>query len=184
MRDLVEKARAGDHEAFSELGRLWVDKLYAIAFLILRDPERAGDATQEALVACWRDIRGLRDPDRFDSWLRRILVRSCYREARQARVRRRMELRAAPLGLGESPDPASALADRDQIERGFRYLDAEQRALIALYFYAGLSLQETADALGLPVGTVKSRLHRTTQTLRASLEGEARAPRSMEGRSA
>ena len=95
MRDLVEKARAGDHEAFSELGRLCVDKLYAIAFLILRDQERAGDATQEALVACWRDIRGLRDPDHFDSWLRRILVRSCYREARRERVRRRIELRVA-----------------------------------------------------------------------------------------
>ena len=184
MRDLVERASAGDHEAFSELGRLWVDRLYAIAFLILRDPEGAGDATQETLVACWRDIRGLRDPDHFDSWLRRILVRSCYREARRARDRRRMELQVAPLDLTESPDPASVLADRDELERCFRYLDPEQRALIALYFYVGLSLQETAEALGLPVGTVKSRLHRTTQALRASLDAEARKPRLLEGRSA
>jgi RNA polymerase sigma-70 factor (ECF subfamily) len=135
-------------------------------------------------VACWRDIRGLRDPDHFDSWLRRILVRSCYREARRERVRRRIELRVAPLELDESPDPASALADRDQIERSFRYLDPEQRALIALHFYGGLSLQETAETLGLPIGTVKSRLHRTTQALRASLEAEARNPRLIEGRSA
>jgi RNA polymerase sigma-70 factor (ECF subfamily) len=184
MRDLIERAKAGDREAFSELARLWVDKLYAIAFLILRDPERAGDATQEALVACWRDIRGLRDPDHFDSWIRRVLVRSCYREARRARVRRRMELQVAPLDLAESPDPALALADRDQLERCFRFLDPEQRALIALHFYAGLSLQETAGALGLPVGTVKSRLHRTTQALRASLDAEARKPRLIEGRSA
>jgi RNA polymerase sigma-70 factor (ECF subfamily) len=141
MRDLVERASAGDHEAFSELGRLWVDRLYAIAFLILRDQDRAGDATEEALVACWRDIRGLRDPDHFDGWLRRILVRSCYREARRERVRRRIELRVAPLEQDESPDPATALADRDLIEHCFRYLDPEQRALIALHFYGGLSLR-------------------------------------------
>ena len=95
-----------------------------------------------------------------------------------------MELQVAPLDLSESPDPASALADRDQLERCFRYLDPEQRALIALHFYVGLSLQETADALSLPVGTVKSRLHRTTQALRASLDAEARKPRLIEGRSA
>jgi len=184
MRDLVEKAKAGDHEAFSELGRLWVDKLYAIAFLILRDPDRAGDATQEALVACWRDIRGLRDPDHFGGWLRRILIRSCYREARQERTRRRFELQVTPLAMGESLDHASTLADRDQIEHCFRYLDPEQRALIALYYYDGLSLQETAEALGLPVGTVKSRLHRTTQALRASLDAEARDTGLIEGRSA
>ena len=117
MRELIERAKAGDHEAFSELGRLWVDRLYAIACLILRDPERAADATQEALIACWRDLRGLRDPDHFDSWIRRILVNACYREARRTQSRHRLEHRAreaallvpAPdvrpdLGVGEVPD--------------------------------------------------------------------------------
>ena len=107
MRELIERAKAGDHEAFSELGRLWVDRLYAIACLILRDPERATDATQEALIACWRDLRGLRDPDRFDSWIRRILVNACYREARRTQSRHRLERRVVLLDLGE-PDPAAA----------------------------------------------------------------------------
>src|SRR5260221_7878648 len=95
MRELVERAKAGDHEAFSELGRLWVDRLYAIACLILRDPERARDATQETLVACWRDIRGLRDPDRFDAWIRRILLNACYRDARRERARHVIERQVA-----------------------------------------------------------------------------------------
>ena len=113
MRDLVERARAGDREAFSELGRLWVDRLYAIAQLILRDPERAADATQEALVACWRDLRGLRDPDQFESWLRRILVRACYREARRERAQRRVVQRVGLLDpRGFDPGPTS-IVDRD-----------------------------------------------------------------------
>ena len=80
-RDLVERAMAGDREAFTELTRLSIGKLYAIARLILRDNERAEDATQEALVAAWRQLSALRDPDRFEAWLRRLLVRACYREA-------------------------------------------------------------------------------------------------------
>jgi len=182
MRELVERAKAGDHEAFTELGRLWVDRLYALACLILRDQERAHDATQEALVACWRDIRGLRDPDRFEAWLRRILLNACYREARRERARRVLERQVTALNLGEL-DPALALADRDELERGFRRLAPDQRALIALHFYVGLPLQETADALGLPLGTVKSRLHRTTRELRASLAAEARTY-AIEGRPA
>jgi RNA polymerase sigma factor (sigma-70 family) len=183
MRELVERAMAGDHEAFSELGRLWVDRLYAIAFLVLRDYERAHDATQEALVASWRDIRGLRDPDRFEPWLRRILLHACYREARRERARYAVERRVSSLDQGE-PDPGTAVANRDELERGFRRLAPEQRALITLHYYVGLPLQETADALGLPVGTVKSRLHRTTQELRASLATEARGSQLIEGRPA
>jgi RNA polymerase sigma-70 factor (ECF subfamily) len=183
MRELVERAKAGDHEAFSELGRLWVDRLYAIACLILRDPERATDATQEALIACWRDLRGLRDPDRFEPWIRRILVHACYREARRTRTRYHLEHRVALLDIGE-PDPATAVADRDELERGFLLLAPDQRALIALHFYVGLPLQDTADALGLPLGTVKSRLHRTVQELRANLAAEARVPSLPEGRPA
>jgi len=183
MRELVERAKAGDHEAFTELGRLWVDRLYAIACVILRDPERAHDATQEALVACWRDIRGLRDPDRFDAWLRRILLNACYGEARRERARHVLEERTLRFDLGEL-DPGLALADRDELERGFKRLTPDQRALIALHYYVGLPLQETADALGIPVGTVKSRLHRTTLDLRASLAAEARTSGAIEGRPA
>ena len=164
---------AGDHEAFSELARLAIDKLYAIARLILHDEERAQDATQEALVAAWRDLSVLRDPDRFDVWLRRLLVRACYREARRDRARHRMEVHVEGLEHGV-PDASLELADRDELERGLVRLQPEQRALLVMHYYLGLPMQETADALGWPLGTVKSRLHRTTRILRATLDADAR----------
>ena len=174
-RDLVERAMAGDREAFTELGRGWIDRLYVTARLILRDGERAEDAVQEALVAAWRDLRGLRDPDRFEPWLRRLLVNACYREARSHGRRLRFEGKVSPLSDGMA-DGASSLADRDQLARAFVLLAPEQRALIVLHFYLGLPMQETALALGLPVGTVKSRLHRTLQQMRATLDADARLP--------
>jgi RNA polymerase sigma-70 factor, ECF subfamily len=173
-RDLVQRAMAHDHEAFTELASLSIDKLYEIARLILHDTERAEDATQEALVAAWRDIAALRDPDRFEAWLHRLLVRACYREARKERARRLMEVHVPVLDRG-MPDGSRDLADRDELERGFRTLAPDQRALIVLHFYLGLPIAETAEALGLPVGPIKSRLHRTTQALRARLEADARA---------
>jgi RNA polymerase sigma-70 factor (ECF subfamily) len=176
-RDLVERAMSGDLEAFSELMSLRIDELYGIARLVLRDADKARDATQEALVAAWRDLSGLRDPDRFDAWLRRLLVNACYREARRNQRRARFEVRAAPVeALHKSlPDPAVAVVERDQLERAFRHLDPGQRAMIVMRYYLDLSLQETADSLGLPLGTVKSRLHRTTQQLRATLDSDARS---------
>ena len=175
QRDLVERAMAGDREAFTELGRLWIDRLYAVARLILRDGDRAQDATQEALIAAWRDLRGLRDPDRFEPWLRRLLVNACYREARKDKRRLHAEGQVRPLAEG-FPDPALASADRDELARAFAGLSPEQRALIVLHFYLGLPMQETALALGLPVGTVKSRLHRTIQQMRSTLDAGARLP--------
>jgi RNA polymerase sigma-70 factor (ECF subfamily) len=175
QRDLVERAMAGDREAFTELGRLWIDRLYAVARLILRDSDRAQDATQEALIAAWRDLRGLRDPDRFEPWLRRLLVNACYREARKDKRRLHAEGQVRPLE-GASPDPALASSDREEIASAFVGLTPEQRALIVLHFYLGLPMHETALALGLPVGTVKSRLHRTVQQMRSTLDAGARLP--------
>jgi RNA polymerase sigma factor (sigma-70 family) len=182
-RDLVQRAMAHDHEAFTELARLTIDKLYAIARLILRDEHRAEDAVQEALIACWRDISALRDPDRFEAWQRRLLVHACYREARKDNRRNRIELHIPSFDRGE-PDATTSVADRDEIERVFRTLTPDQRALVVLRFYVGLSVDETADALGLPPGTVKSRLSRTTQALRARLDAEERATGITEGRTA
>ena len=173
-RDLVQRAMAHDHEAFTELARLSIDKLYAIARLILHDTQRAEDATQEALVAAWRDIAALRDPDRFEAWLRRLLVHACYREARKDRARRLVEVHIPALEHS-LPDASRDLADRDELERGFRTLGPDQRALIVLHYYLDLPMSETAEALGIPVGTVKSRLHRATQALRARLDADARA---------
>jgi RNA polymerase sigma-70 factor (ECF subfamily) len=172
-RDLVQRAMVHDREAFGELARLSVDKLYAVARLILRDSDLAHDATSEAILLAWRDIGALRDPDRFDVWLRRILVNTCYQEARKQRARQRIEVHVEPIHPAV-PDASTAVADRDQLERGFRRLEPEQRALIALHYHLDLPLQETAEILRLPLGTVKSRLHRSTQALRASLDADAR----------
>ena len=174
-RDLVERAMAGDREAFTELTRRSIGKLYAIARLILRDTERAEDATQEALVAAWRQLSALRDPDRFDAWLRRLLVRACYREAgtRPAPATHRGPDPAHRDGPGPTrhrPSPTGRAGAR------LRGLAPEQRALLVLHYYLGLPMQETSEILGLPVGTVKSRLFRTTQQMRAALEADARLP--------
>ena len=172
-RDLVQRAMDGDHEAFSELVRLSIDRLYAIARLTLHDEEQAKDATQEALVAAWRDLSALRDPDRFDAWLRRLLVHACYRQARKDRARQRMELHVERVECG-TPDASRELADRDELERSLARLAPQQRALLVMHYYLGLPMQETADTLGWPLGTVKSRLYRTTNDLRATLDAEAR----------
>jgi RNA polymerase sigma-70 factor (ECF subfamily) len=183
QQHLVERAMAGDHDAFSELARVRIGRLYAIAVLILRDPGRAEDATQEALVAAWRDLSALRDPDRFDAWLRRLLVRACHREARRARSRSTIDVDVRSIEPAV-PDETLLLADRDQIERGFRSLDLDQRSVIVLHFYVGLPLPAVADALGIPLGTAKSRLHRATRALRSALEADARASILNEGWSA
>jgi RNA polymerase sigma-70 factor (ECF subfamily) len=182
-RRLVERAMAGDHDAFAELARVSIGRLYAVARLILRDQGLAEDATQEAMVAAWRDLSALRDPDRFDAWLHRLLVRACYREARRARTRPVIDVDVRTIEPVVADDSVS-FADRDELERGFRRLDPEQRAVIVLHFYAGLPLTQVADVLGAPEGTVKSRLHRATRTLRAALEADARSPILNEGRPA
>ena len=181
-RDLVERAMAGDHDAFSELARASIGRLYATARLILRDDGRAEDATQEALVAAWRDLSALRDPDRFDAWLRRLLIRACYRESRRGRHRWSIEV---DVTGHESVDTDATLdiADRDQLERGFRHLDADQRMVLVLHYYLGLSLDEAAEALGIPPGTVRSRLNRATRAMRAALDADERPPILNERRS-
>lgn len=179
-RDLVERAMAGDREAFTELTRHSIGRLHAVARLILRDDHRAEDATQEALVAAWRQLSALRDPDRFDAWLRRMLVRACYREAGRDQRRRWAQVRLLPVA-GSAPDPGELLADQDELERAFARLAPDQRALLVLHFYLGLPMHETSEILGIPVGTVKSRLHRTLQQMRAVLDADARLPMA-EGR--
>jgi RNA polymerase sigma-70 factor (ECF subfamily) len=192
QRDLVERAMAGDHGAFSELARVSVGRLYVVARLILRDDARAEDATQEALVAAWQRLAGLRDPDRFEAWLHRLLVHACYREAGRVKRRRTYEVQVDPLVMPEaSPatadprfDVATELAGRDQLERGFRRLDLDQRAVLVMHYYLGFSLDEAAVALAIPPGTVRSRLHRAIAAMRSALEADARTPLLNEGRPA
>jgi RNA polymerase sigma-70 factor (ECF subfamily) len=192
QRDLVERAIAGDHGAFSELARASVGRLFVVARLILRDDGRAEDATQEALVAAWQRLAGLRDPDRFEAWLHRLLVHACYREAGRDKRWRSFEIQVDPMALPEassagvdgSIDLATDLAGRDQLERGFRRLDLDQRAVLVMHYYLGFSLDEAAVVLAVPPGTVRSRLHRATAAMRAALEADARSPLLNEGRPA
>ena len=178
---------AGDHDAFSELARVSIGRLYAIARLILRDAGRAEDATQEALVAAWRRLPGLRDPERFEAWLHRLLVNACYREARRGRRRESIEVHVDPLAMPEASEATDLdfdLAVRDQLERGFRRLDVDQRTVLVMHYYLGFSLDDAAEVLGVPPGTVRSRLHRAIKAMRAALEADARSPLLNQGRSA
>ena len=183
-RDLVEGAIAGDREAYTELIRQSIDRSYSVAGLILRDPDRARDATQEAYVLAWRGLSALRDPGRFDAWLRRLVVRACYQEL--SRERRHHHVEIAEIDIAWTLRTAVAdstidLATHDQLERGFRRLKPDQRTVLVLRHYLDLTIEETADAMGVPLGTAKSRLHRATNAMRAVLEADARDPRLAEG---
>jgi RNA polymerase sigma-70 factor (ECF subfamily) len=174
-RDLVEAARTGDREAYADLVRLRGDRLYAIAQRILRDVHRAVDAVPYTLVIPSRDLPGLRDPDRFDAWLQRILIRTCIAEAMRQRRRIVVDIQALPVDIPIDTDDYLSVGDRDQLERGFRRLPPEQRALLVLRHYAGLEPAEIADALGIPAGTARSRLHHAHRAMRAALEADARS---------
>jgi RNA polymerase sigma-70 factor (ECF subfamily) len=171
--DLIRQARQGDRDAYDILLTDVIDHLYRIARLILRDFDRAEDAVQEALVRCWRDLPSLRDPDRFDAWLNRILVHAINDEARRRRgfivdlVRLEFEPSVA--------DSSSALADRDEIARVFGRLSVEHRTIVVLHHYLGMTTDEAARAIGIPPGTAKSRLHYATEALRAALEADERS---------
>ena len=181
-RDLVEAARNGDREANVDLIRVRSDRLFAIAQRILRDIDRAEDALQDALVIAWRDLRGLRDPDRFDAWLQRLLINVCIAQATRER-RRTANLRVLPIDGPAAPDELLSIADRDQLDRGFRRLPPEQRAILVLHHYLGYEPSEIAETLGIPAGTARSRLHHAHRAMRAALEADARST-VKEGRSA
>jgi RNA polymerase sigma-70 factor, ECF subfamily len=184
QRDLVMAARHGDHEAFEALAVGVADRLYGIARLILRDTYLAQDAVQETLVRAWRQLPTLRDPERFDAWLRRLLISACADEGRQAR-RRSPEIHVVVDVEPSVGDDTGWVADRDLLERGFRRLRPEHRAALVLHFYVGLPASEVADSLGVPEGTAKSRIHYATQALRAALDADAReAGVATNGRSA
>jgi RNA polymerase sigma-70 factor (ECF subfamily) len=177
--ELVTRAQRGDVEAFAALTATRTRRLYSAARMIVRDDELASDVVQEALFRAWRDLKALREPDRFDAWLRRILVRGCYHAARR-RSRGVVEIALAldvePPDRADTVDAIAAVAVRDQLERAFGRLSPEQRAAITLHFYLGLTLSEAADALGVPPGTMASRLSRALRTMRSAVEADDRTP--------
>ena len=185
QQELVQRAQAGDHEAFTALVRGALVRLHGTARLILRDPDRAQDAVQDALIHAWRDIRGLRDPDRLDAWLHRLLVRSCYDIARRDRRREVKEIQIEPYeGTISGPDGARLVADRDEIERAFRRLTQEQRTVLTLVYFADMTVPDASVVLGIPLGTTKSRLHHALKALRAALDADERVVQVLDGQTA
>jgi RNA polymerase sigma-70 factor (ECF subfamily) len=172
-QSLVERARGGDREAYERLAVESADRLYAVAYQITRDPDRADDAVQQALVEMWRDLPSLRDPSRFEGWTYRLVTRACLQDLRR---RRRAVIR--PLTgdevLAGGPDLAAATALRDQLDRALSTLSPDHRAIVVLRHLAGLSIDELAEVLGIPRGTVASRLHHATRALRAAIDAGER----------
>ena len=173
--DLVTRAQRGDEEAFASLAVAAGDRLHAVAHRILRDLDLAEDATQQALLGIWRDLPQLRDPARFDAWSYRLLVRACYAQGRRER-HWTPHLRLLPSNEPMQADGSGMVIDRDQLERGFRRLSIEHRAVVVLHHYLDWPLDRVADALGIPAGTARSRLHHAMRGLRAALDADARPP--------
>jgi RNA polymerase sigma-70 factor (ECF subfamily) len=164
-RELVLKAQHGDRAAYEVLAGDSARRLFLVCQRILRDYDEAEDATQRALVEMWRDLPGLRDPDRFEAWTYRLAVRCSLAEARRER-RLRGTVRPLP---GHTPlvrDETTAVADRDELDEAFRHLTPEHRAVVVLRYFVGLSLEEIAQIVGVPYGTVASRLHYSLRDLR------------------
>jgi RNA polymerase sigma-70 factor, ECF subfamily len=174
QRELVNRARRGDEEAFDALARQVGDRCMAIATWILRDADLAADAVQAALVRAWRELRTLRDDDRFEAWLHRILTNECYAEARR-RTRWSAKIRLLPTPDTIESGGILTVDDRDQLERAFRRLTLEQRSVLVFHHVLGLPVPEIARRLGIPLGTAKSRLRHATAALRASLDADDRA---------
>ena len=175
QRDLVIRARSGDHDAFSTLAEGAVHRLHRTAWLILRSEDDAADAVQEALLAAWLHVAAVRDPDRFDAWLNRLLVHACYRVGKRTTRRTVLEM---PMTVPDVPGPRDdqeALATRDLLERAFRRLTPEQRAVLVVHHFLELPDAEAASVLEIAVGTFKSRLHRARAAMRAAVEADERA---------
>ena len=182
MDELVERARNGDHDAFATLVGLTIDRMHATAYLIVRDRTAAEDAVQDACLRAWRDLPGLREPARYEAWFRRLLVRACFDLLRHQR--RRPDAVSGPNREPAVADATSTVVLHDALERAFRRLTPEHRAVVVLTHVDDLSMQDAAAALGIPVGTAKSRLHHALRALRAALDADARIPVRSAGDSA
>lgn len=165
QRAFVERAQRGDRDAFAVLARSAAGRLDAAARLILRDREAARDAVQEALIRAWRDLPGLRDPERFEAWLHRLIVNASIDQARRRR-RRVIEVKADPIDIAAPHDAYELLADRDALDTALAALAPEHRALVVLHYYLDMPLPEAAASLGISLSAAKSRLHRAMRSLR------------------
>jgi RNA polymerase sigma-70 factor (ECF subfamily) len=173
-QDLVIRAQQGDQRAFEMLASQNYARLQKAAIGILRDPHVAEDATQQAFLDIWRDIRRLRDPAKFEGWSYRLLVRVCYAEAKR-KPKWLPESEVRPSDEPLVPDAFGVVIDRDQLERGFRHLSMDHRTVIVLHHLMDMTLEQVAEALDIPRGTVYSRLSRAMVALRDAMEADAGA---------
>ena len=172
--DLIRQAQHGDCAAFDQLIRPEYDRLYAAACRLLRDRFGAEDAVQDAILRCWRDLRGLRDPERFQPWLHRLLVNACLDQARRVR-RKPMQVRGDIVEHAAGGDDYAGVADHDALERAFLTLPMDQRVALVLTHYLGYSAPEVAAIVGVPTGTVYSRVHNASRAMRLALAPTAAA---------
>ena len=171
QRELVVRARGGDLEAFTQLVKFAFPRLKGVAYLVLRDADRAEDAVQEALVAAWTDLRALRDPDAWDAWLRRLLMRTCHRLAKRERRRIQVESHVRwDLEGTRSTNDMADVAVREWVLDELGRVDVEKRSVIVLHYYLDLPMREVAEILDIPYGTAASRLHRGLELMRASMD--------------
>lgn len=181
QRLLVEQASRGDHEAFARLVRSAVPRLDRVARLIVRDSELGRDAVQEAWIRAWRELPGLRDPDRFDAWIYRLTVNACLDQLRRRR-RRVVEIKLRPEITPIGDGPERAVSDREAVDDALRRLEPKDRAVVVLHYFVGLPLSETAIVLRMPVGTVKSKLHRALRVMRSDSASSASTSTAALGR--
>jgi RNA polymerase sigma-70 factor (ECF subfamily) len=171
--ELVTRAQRGDRAAFGLLAAEIATRFLAISRRILRDIDLAEDATQQALVAIWRDLPQLRDPARFDAWSYRLLVRACYAEGRRSRAWS-PNLRILEADEPTTSDGYETIVQRDQLETAIRRLSMDHRAVLVLHHYADLPVERVAEIVGVPIGTVHSRLHHAMRAMRAALDADLR----------
>lgn len=165
----------GDRDAFGALADQHMRRMVGTAGLMLRSRDAADDAAQEALVRAWRDLPSLRDPDRFQPWLYRVLVRTCHDHLRRSASRSAIHRVDQALDLATA-DPADSVAERDAVDAGLSRLTPDQRTILVLRYYLDLSLEEISGVIGVPVGTVKSRTHRALRAMHAAMAAEERRP--------
>ena len=179
MQELVDRARQGDRDAFERLAGAVATRMYSTAMLVLRDADQASDAAQEALIDLWRKLPTLRESEAFEAWLTKLVIRRCYAAARRT-WRVRSHVTSIDVEVGARSDEWLVDA-RDEIERAFRRLTLEQRAVLVVHHRLGLRDAEAAAALGIPLGTMKSRLNRATAALRAGIEADSREVVAVKG---
>lgn len=170
-RAIVERARGGDAAAFEALAHAHSRRLFLVAHRILRDTEAAEDVLQQTLTTMWRELPRLRDTERFEAWTYRIVLRAAFAESeRYRRVRAVAEVSPPPEPVA---DETSRIHDRDAIARAFDVLSPDRRAVVVLRYFADLPMRDIGYALGVPEGTVRSRLNRALADMRSAMRRDA-----------